>query len=142
MIVLGTNVVSEPLKPKPDASVLAWLDRQAPETLYLTTISVAELLDGVERLPSGRRRTTLSQAIMGGVLALFNDRLLSFDRPAAEAFALLNGRARKAGLAISFADGQIAAIAAARGFLVATRDIARFRAAGIETIDPWQTSRS
>ena len=79
---------------------------------------------------------------MGGVLALFNDRLLNFDRPAAEAFALLNGRARKAGLALSFADGQIAAMAAARGFLLATRDIAPLRAAGIETIDPWQTSRS
>jgi predicted nucleic acid-binding protein len=74
------------------------------------------------------------------VLALFNDRLVPFDRPAAEAFALLNSRARKAGITIAFADGQIAAIAAARGFMVATRDVAPFRAAGIQTIDPWQTS--
>lgn len=138
MIILDTNVVSEPLKPKPDAAVLSWLDRQVPDALYLTTISVAELLEGVERLPAGRRRNALRQAITGGVLAIFDDRLLSFDRAAAEAFAALNGRARKAGLAISFADGQIAAIAAARGFIVATRDVAPFRAAGIETIDPWQ----
>jgi predicted nucleic acid-binding protein len=140
VIILDTNVVSEPLKPKPDAAVLSWLDRQAPEALYLTTISVAELLDGIERLPSGRRRTALGQAITGGVLALFNDRLLSFDRPAAEAFALLNSRARNDGLTIGFGDCQIAAIAAARGFMVATRDVAPFRAAGIQTIDPWQTS--
>jgi toxin FitB len=137
VIILDTNVVSEPLKPKPDTAVLSWLDRQAPEALYLTTISVAELLDSIERLPSGRRRTAQGQAITGGVLALFHDRLLSFDRPAAEAFALLNSRARKAGVTISFADGQIAGIAAARGFMVATRDIAPFRAAGIQTIDPW-----
>ena len=138
MIILDTNVVSEPLKPRPDTTVLAWLDRQAPEALYLTAVSVAELLDGVERLPNGRRRTTLSQAITGGMLALFNDRLLSFDRPAAEAFALLNSRARKAGVTISFADGQIAAIAASRGYLVATRDVTPFQAAGIRTIDPWR----
>ena len=141
MIILDTNVVSEPLKPKPDAAVLSWLDRQAPEALYLTTISVAELLDGIGRLPNGRRRTALGQAITSGVLALFNDRLLSFDRPAAEAFALLNSRARKAAITIGFADGQIAAIAAARGFMVATRDVAPCRAAGIQTIDPWQAPK-
>ena len=62
MIILDTNLVSEPLKPKPNAAVLAWLNRQAPETLYLTTITLAELRAGIEILPVGKRRTALQDA--------------------------------------------------------------------------------
>jgi len=64
MIILYTNVVSEPLKPKPDETVLEWLDVQVPETLYLTSITVAELLAGIESMPTGRRKTQLSLAAM------------------------------------------------------------------------------
>ena len=66
MIILDTNLVSEPLKPKPDAAVLAWLDRQAPETLYLPTITVAELQAGIETLPVGKRRRALRSVVRSG----------------------------------------------------------------------------
>jgi hypothetical protein len=66
MIILDTNLVCEPLKPKPDAAVLAWLDRQAPETLNLTTITLAELQAGIEILPAGKRRLTLAVRIRLG----------------------------------------------------------------------------
>ncbi|MBC7609062.1 MAG: type II toxin-antitoxin system VapC family toxin [Polaromonas sp.] len=137
MIILDTNVVSEPLKPSPEPAVLAWLDRQAPETLYLTTINLAELLAGIEVLPQGRRRTELQQALTTKVMPLFEGRILSFDKKAAEAFARINASAQALGNPISFADGAIAAIASAQGFILATRNVSDFKSTGVEMIDPW-----
>ena len=137
MIVLDTNVVSEPMKPWRDAGVLAWIDRQPAETLFLTTTSLAELLVGVERLPAGRRRDGLSAALEHFLGILFGPRILPFDRQAAAAYATLSVRARSAGRSIPMADGQIAAIATVHGFAVATRDTAPFVAAGVPVVDPW-----
>ncbi len=137
MIILDTNVVSEPLKLKSDTTVQEWLDNQVAETLYLTSTSLAELLTGIEILPLGKRRATLSAMVAETVEKLFRDRILPFDREAATIYAELHGRARALGRVISFADGQIAAIATAHGFAVATRDSAPFEAAGVRVIDPW-----
>ena len=92
MIILDTNLVSEPLKPKPDAAVLAWLDRQAPETLYLTTITVAELQAGIETLPAGKRRRALQETTTE-LIAQFEGRVLSFDQDSAHAFGRVFGGA-------------------------------------------------
>ena len=93
MIILDTNVVSEPLKPAPSQAELDWLDKQAPETLYLTAASLAELLAGIEALPKGRRRLELEQAMGRQILPLFEGRILSFDLKAAEVFGKEIGRA-------------------------------------------------
>lgn len=137
MIVLDTNVVSEPLKPAPAQSVLDWLDRQAPETLYLTAVSLAELLAGIELLPQGRRRVELERAFTRQILPLFEGRILSFDAKAAEAFGMVRAGAQAVGNTIGFADGSIAAIAAAQGFALATRNVRDFRGSGVELINPW-----
>jgi predicted nucleic acid-binding protein len=137
MIILDTNVVSEPLKPASDPAVIDWLDRQAAETLYLTAISLSELLIGVEILPNGRRKQFLSSGLRGVLERLFGPRILPFDHEAAIAHALMFGRMRAAGRAISLADGQIAAIALQHGFSVATRDGNPFIDAGVLVIDPW-----
>ena len=137
MIILDTNVVSEPLKPAPEPAVLDWLDRQAPETLHLTTINLAELLAGIELLPAGRRRDALAQALTGQVLPLFEDRVLGFDTAAAEAFARVNAGALAAGNSIGFADAAIAAIALAHGFALATRNVRDFKGTGVVLVDPW-----
>ncbi len=136
MIVLDTNLVSEPLKPKPDAAVLAWLDRQAPETLYLTTIALAELQAGIETLPAGKRRTEL-QAATTELVAQFEDRVLSFDQDSAHAFGRVCAGAQAAGNPIHFADCAIAAITLSRGFVLATRNVRDYKGAGIELINPW-----
>ena len=137
MIVVDTNVVSEPLKPQADPAVLAWLDRQAEHVLYLTAISLAELLVGVEKLPEGRRKTALAQSMRPLLARWFNPHILPFDEAAATAYAKQVSRARAAGQAISIADGQIAAIAKQHRFAVATRDRRPFRVAGIEVVNPW-----
>lgn len=137
MIILDTNVILEPLRPEPAPHMLAWLDRQSPSTLYLTAVNVAELMDGVARLPDGRHRVDLEAALATRVLPLFAGRVLPFDEAAAFSFARLHSTARAAGHSLGLADACIAAIAVSRGFAVATRDVAPFRAAGVDVIDPW-----
>lgn len=137
MIILDTTVVSEPLKPAPDAAVLAWLNAQEPQTLYLTSVSLAELLSGIAALPNGRRRDALQLALTAQMLPLFEGRILPFDTVAAQAFAQVNASAVGSGNPISFADCAIAAIASAHGFAVATRNTRDFRDTGIKTFNPW-----
>jgi predicted nucleic acid-binding protein len=137
MILLDTNVVSEPMRHHPDRRVQDWLDAQAIETLYLSTVSLSELLLGIESLPAGKRRTALAAALAEQIESLFEGRIVPFDVAAAEAYAKVVARARRQGHAISVADGQIAAIAAARSLSIASRDQAPFLAAGLAVINPW-----
>jgi predicted nucleic acid-binding protein len=138
VIILDTNVVSEPMKPDGHRGVQAWLDDQIAETLYLTSISLSELFLGVEVLPDGKRKVGLAAALSDLLSTLFGGRVLPFDQQAATMYAGRVSRARAAGRAISMADGQIAAIAAVHGFTVATRDTAPFVAAGVPVVNPWE----
>lgn len=138
MIVLDTNVVSEPMKPDGNPAVQAWLDRQTAETLYLTATSLSELLVGIGILPDGKRKEGLDAALTELMAQLFGSRILPFDQKAATTYASLVGRARTGGYLISVADAQIAAIASVHGFTVATRDTAPFVAAGVPVINPWK----
>jgi predicted nucleic acid-binding protein len=137
MILLDTNVVSEPLKAQGDANVLAWIDAQMVETLYLSTITLAELRFGIAALPDGKRRDSLHASLEQRILPLFAGRVMPFDEPASHCYATLRAQARASGQAIATDDGYIAAIAATHGFAVATRDTSPFRAAGLTVIDPW-----
>lgn len=136
MIVLDTNVISEAMKPHPDPAVQAWLNEQVADTLYLSSVTLAELLFGVGALPAGKRKDSLTAAI-DGMAALFGDRILPFDVAAARRHAALAVKARAAGRGFPTPDGYIAAIAAARGFIVASRDTSPYHAAGVPVIDPW-----
>lgn len=138
MIVLDTNVVSEAMKPEPHPAVMAWLNAQAAPTLYLSSVTLAELLFGIAALPAGRRKDLLSQALEG-LLRLFRDRVLPFDTDAARHYAELAVTARAGGRGFPTPDGYIAAIAASRGFMVASRDTAPYEAARVSVINPWAT---
>ncbi len=140
MILLDTNVISEAMKPTPDDTVRAWLDEQAAETLYLSSVTIAELLYGIGALPAGKRKDRLTEALEG-VMELFADRILLFDVAAARHYADLAVKARTAGKGFPTPDGYIAAIAASRGFTVATRDTSAFDAAGVAVINPWNMQR-
>ena len=137
MIVLDTNVLSDPLKTRPDLKVLAWLDAQAAETLYLSTISYAELRFGVLKMPDGKRRNDLAAQI-DRALELFKDRILEFNVKAAEQLAQIGARCMKMGKPATAPDAYIAAIAAAHGFSVATRNVDHFKHTGVLVINPWE----
>lgn len=136
MIVLDTNVVSETMKRDPNPSVLAWLDDQAAETLYLSSVTLAELLFGIAALPADKRKNALAQ-VLDGLMGLFRDRVLPFDIDAARRYPELAVTAKTGGLGFPTPDGYIAAIAASRGFIVASRDTGPYEAAGVPCINPW-----
>jgi predicted nucleic acid-binding protein len=137
MILLDTNVISEPWKPVPDYTVIAWLDAQAIETLFLSAITIAELRFGIAAIPIGKRQTILRDRLEGEVLPHFSERILPFNLAASQSYAELMARARVSGKAIGTADGYIAATAAANDLVVATRDASPFEAAGLKVINPW-----
>jgi len=139
MILLDTNVVSEAMKPEPDPAVRSWLDEQTAETLFLSSVTIAELMFGIGSLPKGKRKDRLTAAL-DGVLELFADRILPFDTGAARRYADLAVKARAAGKGFLAPDGYVAAIAAAHDFAVASRDASAFAAAGLTVIDPWTAS--
>jgi len=139
MIVLDTNVVSEAMKPEPDAAVRAWLNDQVAETLYLSSVTLAELLFGIRALPAGKRKNMFDRA-MNELLKLFQDRVLPFDTDAARHYADLAVTARTGGRGFPTPDGYIAAVAASRGVIVASRDTSPYEAAGVAVINPWKDS--
>ncbi|WP_026019925.1 type II toxin-antitoxin system VapC family toxin [Komagataeibacter europaeus] len=131
-------MISEPWKPVPEPRVLIWIDEQAIETLFLSAVTVAELRFGIGAMPTGRRRSVLHERLEQEVLPLFAGRVLSFDLAASQAYAELMVRARSEGRAIGKADGYIAATAASRGYVVASRDVSPFEAAGVRVLNPWE----
>lgn len=138
MIVIDTNVISELWKVEPNSNVLAWIDAQAIETLYLSAVTVAELRYGLATMPEGKRRTIYQDRLEREVLPAFAGRVLAFDLDTSKTYAERMARARVEGKAIARADGYIAATAAAHGLMVATRDTSPFEAAGLEVINPWE----
>jgi predicted nucleic acid-binding protein len=126
------------MKPEPHPAVLAWLNEQVSETLYLSSVTLAELLFGIAALPVGKRKDMLAQAL-DGLMGLFRDRVLPFDTDAARRYAELAVMAKTSGRGFSTPDGYIAAIAASRSFMVASRDTAPYAAAHVPVVNPWET---
>jgi len=139
MILLDTNVISEAMKPAPERAVRDWLDAQTAETLFLSSVTIAELSFGIAALPKGRRKDNLTAALEG-LLALFAARVLPFDTAAAQRYGELAAKARIAGRGFPTPDGYIAAIAATQGFVVASRDASAFAASGLKVINPWNAA--
>nr|WP_299497847.1 type II toxin-antitoxin system VapC family toxin [uncultured Rhizobium sp.] len=137
MILLDTNVISEPWKPAPNELVIAWLDAQALETLFISAITIAEIRFGIAAMPLGKRQTILSNRLERDVLPYFSERILPFNLASSKFYSELMVRARASGKAIGTSDGYIAATAAANGLAVATRDTSPFEAAGLNVINPW-----
>ncbi len=137
MIIVDTNVISEPFRPRPSEAVGEWLNHQTASDLFLTTISVAELYRGIAILPDGKQKQELKEDTDRFRIDYFGGRILAFDVEAAFAYADLTAKTRALGISMSFADTQIAAIAVTHGFSVATRDVGPFTAAGVSVINPW-----
>lgn len=137
MIIVDTNVLTEPLKLEPEAKVLRWLDNQVIGSLYLTSTIVSEAFFGIERLPHGRRKNSFRLDLEQLLDQYFSNNVLAFDEIAARKFALIVAEAERHGKNIQVSDGQIAAVALTTGFSIATRDTAPFEAAGINVINPW-----
>jgi hypothetical protein len=137
VIILDTNVLSELMRPQPSAQVSSWIADQTQSNLYLSTVTEAEVLYGIELLPRGARREGIRAAAETMFEHDFANRILPFDRPAAQWFGKIASHRRAVGRPIGHSDGQIASIARSRGAQLATRNIADFAECGLELINPW-----
>jgi|SRR5579871_161503 len=137
MIILDTNTVSEAMKPNPSELVREWFAAHAPRELFITVITQAELLSGVELLPHGKRKTDLSEEVEKMFVEDFSGRILPFDQPSARMFAKIVRQRQGAGRPIPILDALIAAVARSRNAPVATRNTRDFEDCGVHVINPW-----
>jgi toxin FitB len=138
VIILDTNVLSELMRPKPAAPVVAWVAEQPSPALYTTAITQAEILHGLMLLPPGRRRRALEAAATSMFAEDFEARILGFGADAAPPYARIASERRRAGRPISHFDAQIAAIARSTGAIVATRNVDDFDGCGVKVVNPWR----
>lgn len=137
MILLDTNVLSALMQKEPEPTVVSWLDRQPPESVWTTSITVFEIAFGLQLLVDGRRRRQLEEAFARALEEDLQGRVIAFDEPAASAAAILAAGQRRAGRSLDFRDLQIAGIAAARKATVATRNVRHFDGLGLSLVNPW-----
>jgi predicted nucleic acid-binding protein len=140
MIVVDTNVASELMRPAPDSRVVGWLRAQDGGELYTTSITVAEIGYGVERLPDGARKALLG-ATAAHVFSSFAERVLAFDFDAAGLYGEIVAARERGGAPIDGFDAQIAAICRRHGATLATRDVKDFEQTGVEIVNPWSDGR-
>jgi predicted nucleic acid-binding protein len=140
-IILDTNVVSEPTRQQPNQRVRAWFESHRGTSLYLTGTVIAEMAQGIERLPAGRRRSELEHWLRTLIADAFAGRILVFDVEAALIYGKLVANARAQGRPPKMGDAQIAAVAWRDGMTVATRDVADFQALQVPVVNPWETGR-
>lgn len=136
MIIVDTNVASELMKPSPAPAVRDWVRAHPGNELYTTSITLAEIRCGIERLPAGRRRSLL-KATADDVFAAFEGQVLPFDAAAANHYAVIVTRRERAGQPIDGFDAQIASICHLHDAALATHNLPDFQGTGIDVVDPW-----
>lgn len=137
MIVLDTDVVWELMKTAPAKKVVDWVASKTASSLYITSITQAEILHGILLLPAGKRRNAIELAAQAMFEEDFDGRILPFGSDAAFLYAQIAADRHRRGLPISHFDAQIAAISRSSGATVGTRNVADFVHCGIEIVNPW-----
>lgn len=137
MIILDTNVLSAFMRPTPDRLVIEWLDRQPSESVWTSSLTIFEIVFGIQITPGGRRRAFLQTALDHLLVDIIEERILPFDTTAAQAAAVLCAKRRRDGRPQEIRDSMIAGIAVARRATLATRNIRHFADLPVPVVDPW-----
>jgi predicted nucleic acid-binding protein len=141
VLILDTNVLSALMRATPDPAVVRWLDGQAPESLWTTSITVFEVRLGLALLPLGRRQDSLIRAFEALLSDDLEDRVLDFDSAAAAQAASLAAQRQRSGRPVDMRDTQIAGIALARRAGIVTRNVRHFNDIAVGIVDPWASPR-
>lgn len=139
MIILDTNVLSALMRSRPEPAVVAWLDGQAQDSIWITSVTVFEAALGLELLPKGRRRQTLVAAFEALLNEDLEGRVLDFDAAAARYGAALAAARQRAGKPVDVRDTMIAGIALSRRASIATRNVRHFADLEVAVVNPWET---
>ncbi|WP_295887181.1 type II toxin-antitoxin system VapC family toxin [uncultured Thiohalocapsa sp.] len=142
MLVLDTNVLSAMMRDPADPAVVQWLDRQAPESVWTTAVTVFEVRFGLARLAPGRRRAQLERAFQALLADDLAGRILPLDGAAADRAAQLAALRAAAGRPVELRDTLLAGIVLARGCALATRNVRHFNDLAeqnprVTLLDPW-----
>lgn len=136
--LLDTNVISELVAPRPDPNVMRWIESVAPETVFLSAITVGELSRGIEKLRDSRRKSRLSEWLTEDLLVRFADQILQIDVDVALTWGEIVASAEKIGKPIPAMDSLIAATAVSGGLTLVTRNVQDFQATGVALLNPWR----
>jgi len=136
--LLDTNIISELVKPKPEANVTDWIENTDESLLYLSVLTLGEIRRGIATLPQSRRRTVLEAWLDKDLRARFEDRILVIDQEVADRWGLLTAAARKEGIVLPVIDGLLAATALEHNLTLVTRDTGQIPAMGVAVFNPWQ----
>jgi len=140
--LLDTNVVSEWVRPRPDANVVEWLAEVDEDQVFMSVISFAELRRGVDLLPAGLRRDGLERWVVDDLAARFDGRVLDVDRPVADAWGRITARSRRAGHTLGAMDAFFAATAETHELTLVTRNVRDFEGLGISIFNPWESNQT
>ena len=136
--LLDTNIISELVKPKPEANVTEWIENTNESLLYLSVLTLGEIRRGIAALPQSRRRASLEAWLDNDLRARFEDRILAIDQEVADRWGLLTATARSIGIALPVIDGLLAATALEHNLTFVTRDIGQIPSMGVAVFNPWQ----
>jgi predicted nucleic acid-binding protein len=137
--LLDTNVISELVRQQPDPRVIRWMTARSAIELYLSAITLAEIVRGIERLPGSKRRDVLVRWCRDDIFKQFDDRILAFDREVALIWGRLMASGDRSGRPYSAIDAQIAAISLRHDLTLATRNTSDFAKLGVALVDPWRS---
>jgi predicted nucleic acid-binding protein len=136
--LVDTNVVSEFIRPQPDSRVIRWLEAANPESLFASVVTFGEIRLGIEDLPVSKRRAALEEWLEQGLPQWFESHLLPVTKAIADRWGQLTIKAKRKGIAITTADGLIAATALQHDLAIVTRNVKDFSATGVTIVNPWE----
>ena len=136
--LLDTNIISELVKPKPEANVTEWVENTDESLLYLSVLTLGEIRRGIAALPQSRRRATLEAWLDKDLRARFDGRILVIDQEVADRWGLLTAAARKSGIVLPVIDGLLAATALEHNLTLITRDSGQIPSMGVAVFNPWE----
>ena len=136
--LLDTNVISELVAPKPNPSVIRWLEGLDQERIFLSVITIGELKRGIEKLPDSKRKKTLSEWLTGDLLIRFGDQVLSIDVSVILTWGTLVAAMGANGKKIPVVDSLLAATAKHFGLTFVTRNTRHLKTTGISLFSPWE----
>jgi toxin FitB len=136
--LLDTNIISELVKPKPEANVTEWVENTDESLLYLSVLTLGEIRRGIAALPQSRRRATLEAWLDKDLRARFGGRILVIDQEVADRWGLLTAGARNSGIILPVIDGLLAATALEHNLTLVTRDTGQIPSMGVAVFNPWE----
>lgn len=136
--LLDTNIISELVKPKPEANVTEWVENTDESLLYLSVLTLGEIRRGIAALPQSRRRATLGAWLDKDLRARFEGRILVIDQEVADRWGLLTAAARNSGIVLPVIDGLLAATALEHNLTLVTRDTGQIPSMGVAVFNPWE----